>query len=45
MDVKLSLVGVDGGVRLSLENTVAKLAVTLVTIIFAISVFSLAILP
>ncbi len=44
MDVELSLVGVDGGVRLSLENAVAKLSATLVTMISAISAFSLAIL-
>jgi len=40
----LLIVGVDGGVMLSLENAVAKLAATLVAIISAIFVFSLEIL-
>ena len=38
------VVKIDGGVTLSLENIIAKLAVTLVIIISAISVFSLEIL-
>ncbi len=40
----LLVIEVDGGVMLSLENAVAKLAVTLVIIISAISAFSLEIL-
>jgi len=45
-DVELLLVvEIDGGVTLSLENVVAKLAATLVAMISTIFVFSLAILP
>jgi len=40
----LLVIGVDGGVKLNLKNAVAKLAVTVVVIISAISIFSLAIL-